>query len=164
MIDRDGFRPNVGIVISNHERKLFWARRVGRNAWQFPQGGIHDDETVEQALFRELNEEVGLEQSKVEVLGKTKDWYKYRLPEQYQRQNQRPLCIGQKQQWYLLRFHGDDSDIKLTAGETPEFDDWQWVDFWHPLDVVIFFKRDVYQQVLNELGEILYPEGLPGKT
>ena len=164
MIDREGFRPNVGIVICNHERKLFWARRVGRNGWQFPQGGIRNQETIEQALFRELAEEVGLAPSQVEVLGKTTDWHKYHLPQQYQRRDQQPLCIGQKQQWYLLRFTGVEDDIDLSAGEPPEFDKWQWVDFWYPLENVIFFKREVYQKVLNELGEILYPDGVPVKS
>ena len=95
MIDRDGFRPNVGIIICNDQNRLFWGRRVGQDAWQFPQGGINDDETAEEAMYRELEEEVGLKPHHVEVLGRTNKWLRYRLPKRFIRKNTQPVCIGQ---------------------------------------------------------------------
>ena len=92
MIDSDGFRSNVGIIVANDQGQLLWARRVGgRDAWQFPQGGIAQGESPEEALYRELNEEVGLSQSAVEVLGATRGWLRYKLPKRYIRKNQSPV-------------------------------------------------------------------------
>ena len=103
MIDAQGFRANVGIILCNHDNHLLWARRIGQNAWQFPQGGIGPEESAEAAMYRELQEEVGLEPDDVETLGVTKAWLKYRLPERFVRHEKTPLCIGQKQRWYLLK-------------------------------------------------------------
>lgn len=155
MIDSDGFRFNVGIVICNQAGELLWAKRIGQRAWQFPQGGIKKDETPEAALFRELDEEVGLAESDVTVLHETRDWLHYRLPEQFVRQNQNPVCIGQKQKWFLLSLNGDDGRITLDRSGTPEFDDWRWVNYWYPVDQVIEFKREVYRRALEELRDPL---------
>ncbi|MFT4767273.1 MAG: putative (di)nucleoside polyphosphate hydrolase [Glaciecola sp.] len=153
MIDAQGFRPNVGIVITNDDGRLLWARRVGgRNAWQFPQGGVNDDEKPEEALYRELREEVGLAPDAVEVLGSTRGWLRYRLPKQYQRKGQQPLCIGQKQKWYLLRMLAPDSAVSLAHDAKPEFDHWQWVSYWYPLNEVVYFKKEVYRRALKELS------------
>jgi len=158
VIDKDGFRPNVGIILCNHKNQVLWAQRKQQDSWQFPQGGINEDETPEQAVFRELREEVGLHPKHVEVLGVTEDWLHYRLPKQYLRFGNKPLCIGQKQRWFLLRFIGEEADVKLDQDAKPEFDDWCWVDYWHPAQKIVFFKRDVYQQALHELAPILFPE------
>lgn len=160
VIDADGFRANVGIVLARGER-LFWAKRVGRAAWQFPQGGVKPGEKPEQALYRELQEEVGLTERHVELLGCTRDWLRYRLPERYQRRDALPLCVGQKQLWFMLRFKGEDREIKLDVSGEPEFDAWRWVDYWHPLGEVIFFKRPVYRQALTELAPLIFPAGAP---
>jgi putative (di)nucleoside polyphosphate hydrolase len=153
MIDAQGFRPNVGIVITNDDGRLLWARRVGgRNVWQFPQGGVNDDEKPEEALYRELREEVGLAPDAVEVLGSTRGWLRYRLPKQYQRKGQQPLCIGQKQKWYLLRMLAPDSAVSLAHDAKPEFDHWQWVSYWYPLNEVVYFKKEVYRRALKELS------------
>lgn len=160
MIDAEGFRANVGIVICRDDGRVFWGRRVGRGGWQFPQGGIQRNETPEAAMYRELREEVGLEREHVDILGRTRNWLQYRLPEQYQRRDSQPLCIGQKQHWFLLRFLGSDNDIAFDRTDTPEFDQWRWVDYWTPVDEVIFFKRAVYRQALDELHALL-PQGIP---
>ncbi|GAB5412737.1 MAG: RNA pyrophosphohydrolase [Congregibacter sp.] len=153
MIDAEGFRPNVGIVIANSEGRLLWARRVGgRDAWQFPQGGVNDGEKPEEALYRELHEEVGLRPDAVELLASTHGWLRYRLPQRYQRKGQQPLCVGQKQKWFLLRLLADDSAVSLNGDQKPEFDHWQWVSYWYPLDQVVYFKRDVYRRALKELA------------
>ena len=125
MIDSEGFRANVGIILCNDRRKLFWGRRVGQDAWQFPQGGIDHDETPEEALYRELEEEVGLRPHQVQLLGATRGWLRYRLPRRFIRHHCEPLCIGQKQRWYLLRVLCDESDFRLDVGERPEFDHWR---------------------------------------
>lgn len=151
MIDSEGFRSNVGIVICNKQGQLLWAKRIGQSAWQFPQGGIKQSESIEDALFRELDEEVGLTGKDVRILHQTEDWLHYRLPENYIRQHSDPLCIGQKQKWFLLSLESDDSKVELSKTGKPEFDDWRWVNFWYPVEQVIEFKRDVYRKALQQL-------------
>ena len=139
-------------MLANDHGQVLWARRVGgRNAWQFPQGGIHTGESPEQALYRELHEEVGLGPDTVEVLASTRGWLRYRLPARYLRKGQDPLCIGQKQKWFLLRLLEDDDAVRLDLNEKPEFDSWQWVSYWYPLEQVISFKREVYRRAMKEL-------------
>lgn len=155
MIDCDGYRSNVGIIVCNPEGKLLWARRIGQNAWQFPQGGIKKHETPMEALYRELWEEVGLHKSHVDLLGSTQGWLRYRLPKWLMRYNEKPLCIGQKQIWYLLRLLSSEQQVRLDLAESPEFDGWRWVDYWHPMKEVVSFKRKVYKKALSELAPIL---------
>ncbi|MGB1238118.1 MAG: RNA pyrophosphohydrolase [Pseudomonadales bacterium] len=152
MIDRDGFRPNVGIILANSQGQVLWARRIGQNAWQFPQGGINDGESAEQAMYRELEEEIGLTAKDVEVIAVTRGWLRYRLPKRMIRQNSFPLCIGQKQKWYLLKLTGPDEAIRIDATDSPEFDGWRWVSYWYPLGQVISFKREVYRKAMKELA------------
>ena len=151
MIDSDGFRFNIGIVICNRVGQLLWAKRAGESGWQFPQGGIKKRETLEQALYRELNEEVGLTAEDVRILHQTDDWLHYRLPKNFVRHHKNPLCIGQKQKWFLLSLESNDSKVRLTKSGQPEFDEWRWVSYWYPLHQVIEFKRDVYRKALKEL-------------
>jgi len=155
VIDEEGYRLNVGIILCNQDNDLLWARRIGQDAWQFPQGGIQQNESPYNALLRELHEEIGLTPNDVEVLGSTKDWLRYDLPKHLIRHGSKPLCIGQKQIWYLLRLTSDESNIMLNKSHKPEFDEWQWVSYWHPLTEVVLFKRDVYQAALNELAQLI---------
>ncbi|MFA5680781.1 MAG: RNA pyrophosphohydrolase [Hydrogenophaga sp.] len=152
MIDPDGYRPNVGIILMNPDGRVFWARRSRRDGWQFPQGGMRSDEMPLEAMFRELEEETGLRAEHVEVLAATPGWLRYRLPRRFVRTSQRPLCIGQKQVWFLLRLVADESNVCLDHTERPEFDRWQWVDFWYPFEHVVDFKRDVYLRALNHVA------------
>ena len=156
MIDPDGYRPNVGIVLVNPAGQVLWARRLGQQAWQFPQGGIKAHETPEQALFREISEELGLRETDVKVMGATRGWLRYTLPKRYVRKNCTPVCIGQKQVWFLLRLIGTESAVRLDTARSPEFDHWKWVNYWYPAREVIFFKRDVYRRALKELAPLLY--------
>jgi putative (di)nucleoside polyphosphate hydrolase len=154
VIDPDGYRPNVGIILLREDGRVFWARRAYRDGWQFPQGGMRSDETPLEAMYRELHEETGLKPEHVEVLGATPGWLKYRLPPRMVRRNQRPRCIGQKQVWFLLKFLGDESALNLEATDKPEFDLWRWVDFWYPATHVVTFKRGVYQRALRHLAPL----------
>lgn len=161
MIDSEGFRPNVGIILCNADGRLFWAKRIGQHSWQFPQGGIRRDESPEQAMFRELAEEVGLRPEHVQVIGCTKGWLRYRLPKRLIRRGNKPTCIGQKQVWFLLRILSGEDAVCLDSSEHPEFDHWQWVDYWYPLRAVVPFKRHVYWCALRELAPLLFPVRLP---
>lgn len=154
VIDVDGFRSNVGIVICNHKGQVFWAKRYRQNSWQYPQGGIDQGEDPEQAMFRELNEEVGLVDSDVEILGATKNWLKYKLPKRLVRRDSEPLCIGQKQKWFLLRLKSQFEEINLTQSKYPEFDDWRWVSYWYPVRQVVAFKREVYRRAMTEFAPL----------
>jgi putative (di)nucleoside polyphosphate hydrolase len=151
MIDPDGYRPNVAIVLINDQRRVFWAQRSNNDGWQFPQGGMRTDETPVEAMYRELEEETGLNPDQVDLIGSTPGWLRYRLPRRYQRHYSKPLCIGQKQVWFLLRFLGNDNAFSLDGCEHPEFSNYKWVDFWYPVDNVITFKRQVYHKALSLL-------------
>jgi len=151
MIDQDGYRANVGIMLSNGQGELLWARRLGRDGWQFPQGGIQENESPQQALFRELKEEIGLEVNEVEVIKSTNGWLRYDLPRHLQRTNSKPVCIGQKQIWFLLKLISSEELIKLDCSEKPEFDKWRWIQPELAVEQVVEFKRAVYQRALSVL-------------
>ena len=156
MLDREGYRPNVGIILVNQKNEVFWGKRIREHSWQFPQGGIKYGETPVQAMYRELQEEVGLKPEHVRILGRTRDWLRYNVPDNFVRRDSRGHYKGQKQIWFLLRLVGKDADVSLRATHHPEFDAWRWHTYWVPLDVVIEFKRDVYNRALQELSDILF--------
>ena len=155
MIDNDGYRKNVGIILCNSQNKLLICKRIGEESWQFPQGGFEKNENAESAMFRELFEEIGLKKNDISVLGLTKSWLRYNLPKKYQRKTNNKLCIGQKQKWFLLRLISDDSNISFSNSKRPEFDSWRWVEDDKPMEIVINFKRDVYKKALEELIPII---------
>ncbi|MDD3609529.1 MAG: RNA pyrophosphohydrolase [Halothiobacillaceae bacterium] len=156
MIDSDGYRPNVGIILCNQDRQVFWGRRAGQDSWQFPQGGIRRNEAPVQAMYRELHEETGLRAEHVQLIGCTEGWLRYKLPSSLVRRHSRPVCIGQKQKWFLLRLVGSESAFSLDSNPRPEFDDWRWVEYWLPMREVVYFKRQVYQSALDQLAPLLF--------
>ncbi|HHF6698431.1 RNA pyrophosphohydrolase [Haemophilus influenzae] len=158
MIDFDGYRPNVGIVICNRKGQVLWAKRCGQNSWQFPQGGINDNESAEQAMYRELHEEVGLQPKDVRLLYVSKHWLRYKLPKRLLRYDSKPMCIGQKQRWFLLQLVSDEKNINMQTTKSLEFDGWRWVSFWYPVRQVVSFKRDVYRKVMKEFASILFTD------
>jgi len=164
MLDRNGYRPNVGIILVNRRNEVFWGKRIREHSWQFPQGGIKRGETPEQAMYRELNEETGLWPEHVRIIGRTRNWLRYDVPERWVRREWRGHYRGQKQIWFLLRMIGHDSDVSLRASSHPEFDAWRWNDYWVPLDTVIEFKRAVYEQALTELARFLQPMRNDGRA
>lgn len=168
MLDREGYRPNVGIILANQRNEVFWGKRIHQHAWQFPQGGIKHGETPAEAMYRELEEEIGLQRWHVRVLGRTREWLRYDVPDRWMRHGRdagpatgpgaRGAYRGQKQIWFLLRMVGRDCDVRLRASSHPEFDAWRWHDYWAPLDAVIDFKREVYRQALLELQRYLHAD------
>jgi putative (di)nucleoside polyphosphate hydrolase len=112
-------------------------------------------------MYRELREEIGLEPEHVEIVGMTQRWLRYRLPDRYIRREQLPLCLGQKQRWYLLRGRDEEPPVRFDHTSQPEFSEWRWAAFWEPVREVIHFKRQVYRRALHELGELAFPQGLP---
>ena len=162
-IDAEGFRANVGIILANTDDKLLLGGRAGAKGWQFPQGGMIEGEEPVDAMYRELHEEVGLEREDVEILGVTSDWLRYTLPNRFVRRHSKPLCIGQKQRWFMLRLLGTEDCVRFDRCEKPEFDRARWVPFWRPVNEVIYFKRRVYARALHELGPHVFPDGLPSR-
>ena len=158
MIDFDGYRPNVGIVICNRKGQVLWAKRYGQNSWQFPQGGINDNESAEQAMYRELYEEVGLQPKDVKVLYASKHWLRYKLPKRLLRYDSKPVCIGQKQRWFLLQLVGDEKNINMNTTKSPEFDGWRWVSFWYPVRQVVYFKKHCLKirKSMRQINLIMY--------
>jgi putative (di)nucleoside polyphosphate hydrolase len=158
MLDREGFRPNVGIILLNSHNEVWWGKRVREHSWQFPQGGIKYGETPEQAMYRELQEEIGLRPEHVKIVGRTRDWLRYEVPDHFIKREIRGHYRGQKQIWFLLRMCARDNEVNLRLTDHPEFDAWRWHEYWVPLDMVIEFKRGVYQMALTELARFL-PRG-----
>lgn len=149
MIDAQGFRAGVAMVIVNKQRRLFWAKRIGQSAWQFPQGGLQEGETAEEAMYRELKEEVGLSPEDVRIVASTHSYLHYYLPEPLIRRYSKPVCIGQRQKWFLLSLSSDETCIHLGHTASPEFDDWVWVSYWRPMKGVVDFKKEVYRKALR---------------
>jgi len=158
-IDEKGFRANVGIILMDDANQVLIAGRRGRSGWQFPQGGVQQRESAEQAMYRELREEVGLRPDDVAVAGVTREWIPYRLPKKYLRKSE-PKCIGQKQRWFLLSLVSGPDKLRFDATENPEFDRCRWVQYWKPVEEVIYFKRQVYIRALTELARIAF-DGSP---
>ena len=158
MIDKAGYRYGIGIILVNENAQVFFAKRIGMLAWQFPQGGMKEDETPEETMFRELKEEIGLNPDDVKILAVSRRWLRYRLPTRLIRHYAKPLCIGQKQKWFLLSLENKAAKFDLHANDDPEFDSFAWVPYWHPLKQVVTFKRRVYVMALKEFAKIVLPK------
>jgi putative (di)nucleoside polyphosphate hydrolase len=155
MLDSEGFRPNVGIILLNANNQVFWGKRIRSEGWQFPQGGIQEGESPTDALYRELYEELGLLPEHVNILGRTPGWLHYHLPTQYIRPESRGVYKGQKQIWFLLDFLGNEQHVNLQATAEPEFEDWRWNPYWVEMKRVVVFKRQVYSQALTQLEKLM---------
>jgi len=142
------YRLGVGAVLFNAKGQVFVAKRIDTpgDAWQMPQGGIDHDEDPNEAIWRELKEEIGT--NNAEIIAQSPDWLTYELPKAVQKKVWKGRYRGQKQKWYALRYLGDDSDIDLTADKHPEFSTWKWADFESIPDLIVEFKRDLYQDIV----------------
>ena len=152
-MDKKNYRRGVGMIIINDDGRFWLGKRIGTEAWQFPQGGIDKGEKVRDAMYRELQEETGLEKDMVEIISISKRWLVYHIPHVFQSHNKK--FDGAMQKWYLLKLIDNDSKINLNASGHAEFDDWKWVDKDTAIKSVIKFKRDVYKSILKEFEENL---------
>lgn len=148
------YRLGVGMMLLNQQNQVFVGRRIDTTseAWQMPQGGIDEGEDEKKAALRELEEEVGT--NHVELIAASKDWYYYDLPEEIIPRVWGGKYKGQKQRWFLLRFLGQDSDINIET-EDAEFCAWQWADAKDLPGLIVPFKQQLYQELLDEFGELI---------
>ena len=162
-IDAEGFRANVGIVLIRDDRQVFLGGRTGGRGWQFPQGGVRRNEAPEEALYRELKEEIGLERADVELVAATRNWLRYRLPRQYVR-TQQQSALHRSEAALVPAAASSAPRIACTSipPMQPEFERWRWVDYWTPVREVIYFKRAVYARALDELAQRAFPDDPPG--
>ncbi len=148
MSKKDLYRPNVAMIIVSSSypqtKEIFLAQRNDLlDVWQFPQGGIDEGEEVQEALFRELLEEIGTD--RVEVIAEFPEWISYDFPSRIA-QNMKPF-IGQKQKYFLVRLH-EDATINIHTQE-PEFSDYKFVSTDEALNLSASFKKDVYESVIS---------------
>lgn len=149
------YRPCAGVVLINADKLVFAGQRIDMpGAWQMPQGGIDGDETPREAALRELVEETGVSPDKVEILGETPGWVNYDLPPELLGKVWKGRFGGQRQKWVLMRFLGDDADIRIDTGH-PEFEEWRWMPAAALLENIVPFKRGVYEEVLAAFREWL---------
>tara|TARA_Y100000768_G_scaffold202794_1_gene152584 strand:+ start:1086 stop:1562 length:477 start_codon:yes stop_codon:yes gene_type:complete len=152
-MDKKNYRRGVGMIIMNKDSQFWLGKRINTEAWQFPQGGIDKGESVREAMYRELQEETGLNQEAVEIVSISKRWLVYHIPHVFQRHNKK--FDGAMQKWYLLKLTGAESSINLNATGHAEFDDWKWGDRETAIKSVIKFKRDVYKSIFKEFKDVL---------
>ena len=146
------YRPCVGVMLVNGEGKAFVGKRIDNREgdwWQMPQGGVDDGEDLDQAMLRELAEETGARPDHLETVARLPDELFYDLPAELQGKLWGGRFRGQRQVWYLVRFTGTDADIDLDAHDDPEFCEWQWVDPELLPELIVPFKREVYQTVVE---------------
>ena len=147
----EGYRPNVAMVVINSTNKVLICRRKNTRTWQFPQGGIDNGEDIKKAMYRELSEEVGLSKDDVSLVGESEGTITYDIPKTIRSKVLGGKFKGQEQKWFLLKLKKDNSEIKLDNETFPEFDKYEWVSFWQPLNRIVDFKREAYRKALSEL-------------
>lgn len=150
------YRPCVGVMLANAEGRVFVGQRIDQDitAWQMPQGGIDPGESPRDAALRELWEETGVPTDLVTVETETEGWIPYELPHDIVPRIWKGRYKGQEQKWFLLRFHGQDSDVNIET-EHPEFSEWRWLDPAELIANIVPFKRTVYERVMAEFGDRL---------
>jgi len=148
------YRPCAGIVLFNHNNEVFVGERIDTpGAWQMPQGGIDPGEEIEQAAFRELREEIGTD--KADIIRIADRTICYDLPDEMVARLWNASYRGQEQTWIAMRFTGEESDIFLESHDPPEFSDWKWVHLKETLDLIVPFKRGVYEEVITMFSDLL---------
>ena len=146
---KTGYRLNVAMIVLNKDNKVLFCKRRNTENWQFPQGGVDENENIESAMFRELNEEVGLEKNNVEIKAVSQNLIYYDIPKNIRYRVLGGKFKGQAQKYFLLKLISGDVDLNIE--NTPEFDKHSWVPFWYPLNQVVDFKKEAYRSALIEL-------------
>ena len=146
---KTGYRLNVAMIVLNKDNKVLFCKRRKTENWQFPQGGVDENENIESAMFRELNEEVGLEKDNVEIKAVSQNLIYYDIPKNIRSRVLGGKFRGQAQKYFLLKLISGDVDLNIE--NTPEFDKHSWVPFWYPLNQVVDFKKEAYRSALIEL-------------
>ena len=146
---KTGYRLNVAMIVLNKDNKVLFCKRRNTENWQFPQGGVDENENIESAMFRELNEEVGLERENVEIKAVSQNLIYYDIPKNIRSRVLGGKFRGQAQKYFLLKLISGDVDLNIE--NTPEFDKHSWVPFWYPLNQVVDFKKEAYRSALIEL-------------
>ena len=146
---KTGYRLNVAMIVLNKDNKVLFCKRRNTENWQFPQGGVDENENIESAMFRELNEEVGLEKNNVEIKAVSQNLIYYDIPKNIRSRVLGGKFKGQAQKYFLLKLISGDVDLNIE--NTPEFDKHSWVPFWYPLNQVVDFKKEAYRNALIEL-------------
>ena len=150
------YRSGVGVVLINQNKKIFVGKRIDNqsDSWQMPQGGIDVGEDEDVAMFRELQEETGISSQFVKIIKKSDNYFYYDLPYKLQKKFWGGKYLGQRQRWYLLEFLGDNSNINI-ASQEPEFSEWKWVEKVDLINLIVNFKRELYQQIISEFNDSL---------
>lgn len=150
------YRNGIGIILINSNKKIFVGKRIDNqsDAWQMPQGGIDVGEDEDLAMYRELLEETGIKSENVKLIKKSNRYFYYNLPYKLQKKFWGGKYLGQKQRWYLVRFVGTDQDVNISSHE-PEFSEWKWVNSDDLLNLIVSFKRKLYQELITEFSEFL---------
>ena len=146
---KTGYRLNVAMIVFNKDNKVLFCKRRNTENWQFPQGGVDENENIESAMFRELNEEVGLEKDNVRIKAVSQNFIYYDIPKNIRSRVLGGKFKGQAQKYFLLKLISGDVDLNIE--NTPEFDKYNWVPFWYPLNQVVDFKKEAYRSALIEL-------------
>lgn len=158
--DMSHYRPCVGVAVFNDKGQVWLGKRLGQSGpytWQMPQGGIDAGETPQIAAARELWEETGISLEMVTPIGEIKDWLFYDFPPEYKGRKATKNWRGQRQRWFAFRFHGDPSKIDLKAHGPQEFSQWKWGELSETPDLIVPFKRKVYEQLTNEFARFANP-------
>jgi putative (di)nucleoside polyphosphate hydrolase len=145
---KTGYRLNVAMIVLNEDNKVLFCKRRNTENWQFPQGGVDENENIESAMFRELNEEVGLEKDNVEIKAVSQNLIYYDIPKSIRSRVLGGKFNGQAQKYFLLKLIS--GDVDLNRENTPEFDEYSWVPFWYPLNQAVDFKKEAYRSALIE--------------
>jgi len=152
------YRPAAAVMLLNNENQVFVAQRLDSSldAWQMPQGGLDPGEDARAGALRELEEETGIGPHLVEIMAQSSRDLVYDLPPELQGKLWKGRYAGQRQSWFLMRFMGTDADINLDT-EHPEFRNFQWVDPWRLPELIVVFKKQLYEEVLAEFAPYLPP-------
>lgn len=156
------YRPCVGVMLVNPQGLVFVGKRIDMRGqpsegdfWQMPQGGVDKGEDLEAAAYRELAEETGINANLAQLIARTREEVLYDLPDELMGRLWGGKWRGQRQHWFLARFSGEDTDVRLDAHDPAEFSEWRWADPETLPDLIVPFKKRVYRSVLDEFRALI---------